>query len=276
MDDKKKPGRKPKTKKTEDTVEKAEVVETTSEGESPVDTTEGVITPVDVPAKTAEATITLDNTGNGKVVDARDAAIERLEKIVADLQAQLLQRTPQVVQVMADTERVVMRFNAEVADDNLTVFGQDGMYGQVTGKTGTVTVPKSEWSRFYNESVRNMIARRWLIVLSGFDERERELYGCNYKSGEILDETAFHKLLDMGRDLISIFPVLCEEHQAMVASRFISAYGDGDERVNDRELVVALNEMSKETYRHLDRNDSRRKGLFYPIIEDMNDKEANS
>lgn len=277
MDEKKKPGRKPKTKKEEtaEVVENGaeEVTETTSEGGTPVETTEG-ITPVDVPAKTA--TITLENTGDGKVVDARDAAIERLEKIVADLQAQLAQRTPQVVQVMADTERVVMRFQAEVADDNLTVFGQDGMYGQVTGKTGTVTVPKSEWSRFYNESVRNMIARRWLIVLSGFDDRERELYGCSYKSGELLDETAFHKLLDMGRDLISIFPVLCEEHQAMVASRFISAYGDGDERVNDRELVVALNEMSKETYRNLDRNDSRRKGLFYPIIEDMNDKEANS
>lgn len=271
MDDKKK--RKPKTKKevTEETVWKEEVIETTSVGETPVEIAEEPVMPV----PSAEKPVTPAPHKEGKA-DERDAAIERLEKIVADLQAQLAQRTPQVVQVMADTERVVMRFNAEVADDNLTVFGQDGMYGQVTGKTGTVTVPKSEWSRFYNESVRNMIARRWLIVLSGFDERERELYGCNYKSGEILDETAFHKLLDMGRDLISIFPVLCEEHQAMVASRFISAYGDGDERVNDRELVVALNEMSKETYRHLDRNDSRRKGLFYPIIEDMNDKEANS
>lgn len=276
MDEKKKPGRKPKTKKevTEEAVEKAEeVIETTSEGETPVEIAEEPVMPVSSTEKPITPNLYKEES---KPVDERDAAIERLEKIVADLQAQLAQRTPQVVQVMADTERVVMRFNAEVADDNLTVFGQDGMYGQVTGKTGTVTVPKSEWSRFYNESVRNMIARRWLIVLSGFDERERELYGCNYKSGEILDETAFHKLLDMGRDLISIFPVLCEEHQAMVASRFISAYGDGDERVNDRELVVALNEMSKETYRHLDRNDSRRKGLFYPIIEDMNDKEANS
>lgn len=275
MDEKKKPGRKPKTKKevTEEAVEKAEVVGTISEGETPVEIAEEPVMPVSSTERPIMPNLYKEES---KPVDERDAAIERLEKIVADLQAQLAQRTPQVVQVMADTERVVMRFQAEVADDNLTVFGQDGMYGQVTGKTGTVTVPKSEWSRFYNESVRNMIARRWLIVLSGFDDRERELYGCSYKSGELLDETAFHKLLDMGRDLISIFPVLCEEHQAMVASRFISAYGDGDERVNDRELVVALNEMSKETYRNLDRTDSRRKGLFYPIIEDMNDKEANS
>ena len=80
-----------------------------------------------------------------------------------------------MVQVMADSEKVVMRFQAEVADDNVAMFGPEGMYGQVTGKTGTVTVPKSEWSRFYNESVRNMIARRWLIVLSGMDERERRM-----------------------------------------------------------------------------------------------------
>ena len=205
---------------------------------------------------------------------AGDPEMEALKALVKQLQEQLAAQKPHVVQVMADTERVVMRFQAEVADDNVAVFGPEGMYGQVTGKTGTITVPKSEWSRFYNESVRNMIARRWLIVLSGMDERERDLYGCNYRPGEILDEMAFHKLLDLGRDLIAIFPVLCREHQAMVASRFLTAWMDGDERARDRDLIVALNEMSKENFKDAGKNDVRKKGLFWPIIEEMNAKDA--
>lgn len=197
---------------------------------------------------------------------AVDPEIEALKALVKQLQEQLAAQKPHVVQVMADSEKVVMRFQAEVADDNVAMFGPEGMYGQVTGKTGTVTVPKSEWSRFYNESVRNMIARRWLIVLSGMDERERELYGCSYKPGEVLDENAFHKLLDLGRDLIAVFPALCDAHKEMVASRFLTAWLDGDERAMDRDLVVALNELSKD--------EKHKKGMFVPIIEGLNAKDA--
>lgn len=196
----------------------------------------------------------------------QNSEIEALKSLVKQLQDQLAAQKPHVVQVMADTEKVVLRFQAEVADDNVATFGPEGMYGQVTGKTGTITVPKSEWSRFYNESVRNMIYRRWLIVLSGMDEQERELYGCNYKPGEILDELAFHKLLDLGRDLIAVFPALCDAHKEMVASRFLTAWMDGDPRAMDRDLIVALNELSKD--------DTHKKGMFQPIIEGLNARDA--
>ncbi len=239
---KKKPGRKPKAAATE----KKEPVAAKEVEENPVSIEE----------------------------NPQDKEIESLKILVKQLQDQLAAQRPQVVQVMADTEKVTMRFQAEVADDNLTVFGPEGMYGQVTGKSGTIAVPKSEWSRFYNESVRNMISRRWLIVLSGMDEQEREVYGCNYKAGETLDETAFHKLLDLGRDLIAIFPALCDEHKEMVASRFLTAWNEGDERAMDRDLIVALNEMSKDAYKNADKNDPRKKGLFWPIIEGMNEKDA--
>lgn len=250
---KKKPGRKPKAK----TAKKETSTETTKETVINAEVQpEGV--PVSSPA----------------TPDPRDEAIAELKNMVKQLQDELAARKPQIVQVMADTERVVMRFQAEVADDNVAIFGPDGMYGQVTGKAGTVAVPKSEWSRFYNESVRNMISRRWLVVLSGMDEQERELYGCNYKQGEILDDMAFHRLLDMGRELVAIFPALCPDHQEMVASRFITAWNDNDPRVKDRELVVALNEMSKENFKTADKNDLRRKGLFWPIIDGLNAEDA--
>lgn len=199
------------------------------------------------------------------VVEKNDE-VESLKQLVKQLQDQLAAQKPHVVQVMADTEKVVLRFQAEVADDNVATFGPEGMYGQVTGKTGTITVPKSEWSRFYNESVRNMIYRRWLIVLSGMDEQERELYGCNYKPGEVLDEMAFHKMLDLGRDLIAVFPALCDAHKEMVANRFLTAWMDWDPRAMDRDLIVALNELSKD--------DTHKKGMFVPIIEGLNAKDA--
>lgn len=208
---------------------------------------------------------------------AESEKVERLEKLVETLMAQLADRNPQIVQVMADTEKVVMRFQADVSDDNLAVFGTNGMYGQVTGKLGTVIVPKSEWSRFYTETNRAMIDRRWLVVLSGMTEQERGLYNCMYRDGEVLDEGAFRKLLDMGNELLAVFPKLCVSHQEMVGRFFIEAYQNGDVRVTEnRDLVLALNEESKKAYADLPAKDARRKGVFNPIIAEMNrrDEEA--
>lgn len=195
------------------------------------------------------------------------AEIAALRAMIEQLQQQLDQKNqqPSIIQVLGDQEKVVMLFQAEVADDNLAVFGPNGMYGQVTGKTGKVIVPKSEWSRFYNESVRSMIRRRWLIVLSGMTDDERQLYDCSYREGELLEAGVFNRLLDMGDELTGIFPHLCRDHQEMVARRFVSAWMDGDARTNNRELIVKLNELSKQ---------DGQKGLFTRIIEGMNAQDA--
>lgn len=205
--------------------------------------------------------------------NAEKEELEQLRELVLQLQRQLADTNPRIIQVMADTEKVTMRFQAEIADDNVAVFGANGMYGQVTGKVGTVVVPKSEWSRFYDESNRRMIDRRWLIVLSGMSDEEREIYNCAYKEGEVLDEEAFRKLLSMGRELLAVFPKLCIEHQEMVGRRFIEAWESGAPEAQDRELIVALNEMSKESYRKAGVRDERRKGIFQPVIEGLNAKD---
>lgn len=219
-----------------------------------------------MPGKTTEGEKTASHISSDEVAELR--------AMVRALQQQLASQSPQIVQVMADTEKVVMRWQAEVADDNVAVFGASGMYGQVTGKTGTVIVPKADWSRFYTTSVKGYIDSRWLIVLSGLDDDERERYGCKYRESEILDEKAFYKLLDMGRELLAVFPKLCRSHKEMVATAFLTAYEDGDARVKDRELIVALNELSKEEYKDEPKTDRRRRGLFVKIIEDMNAKDT--
>lgn len=205
---------------------------------------------------------------------SKDDRVAQLEEMVLRLQKELAERSPQIVQVMGDAEKVVMRFQADVADDNIAVFGQNGMYGQVTGKVGTVIVPKSEWSRFYNESVRRMIENRWLVVLSGMSDDERKLYHCQYREGEVLDENAFARLLDMGRDILAVFPNLCLYYQEMVGRRFAEAWRNGDVRAKDRDLIVALNEISKKSYVDAPGTDPRKRGMFRPIIEEMNAVDA--
>lgn len=206
---------------------------------------------------------------------AKDKEIAELKQMIAEMkQQQASQPQTQVVQVMADVEKVTMLWQAEVADDNVAVFGVNGMYGQVTGKTGTVIVPKSEWSRFYTETNRWFLDHRWLIVLSGMTDEEKELYHCDYKDGEILDRGAFQKIVEMKDGILDIFPQLCPSHQKMVATRFNDEWNAGKLTEEDRTLVVKLNDMTKSNDKSIPASDPRRKGMFWPIIEAMNARDA--
>lgn len=205
---------------------------------------------------------------------AQSAEVEALKEQLAEtkrmlemMQAQIAESRPQVVKVMADTEKVALRWQAEVAEENVLALGPNGMYGTITGQTGYASVPKSEWSKFLDESMKGFIKKRMLIVLSGLDEDERVTYGCAYREGELLDEKAFQKLLDMGEEMIAVFPKLCHEHKEMVARRFVSGYAENHPSAHNRKLVVALNELSKQDPLF------HRKGAFYSIIEMMNEKD---
>lgn len=201
-------------------------------------------------------------------VEALKAQLEETRQMLAMMQAQLAASKPQVVQVMADTEKVTLRWQAEVAEENVLALGPNGTYGTITGQTGYASVPKAEWSKFLDESMKTFIRKRMLIVLSGLDEDERETYGCAYREGELLDERAFQKMLDMGDEMIAVFPALCHEHKEMVARRYIAGYANNHPSAHNRKLVVALNELSKQDPKF------PRKGAFYQIIEWMNEKDA--
>ena len=201
--------------------------------------------------------------------------VDELKKQLADamktlqmMQEQLAMAKPQVVQVMADVEKVNLRWQAEVAEENVLNLGPNGVYGSITGKTGYASVPKSEWSKFLDESMKGFIKKRMLIVLSGLTDEEREMNNCMYREGELLDEKAFVKMLDMGNDLIAVFPALCHEHKEMIARRFISGFEENHPSAHNRQLVVALNELSKQDPLF------PRQGAFYSVIEKLNAKDA--
>lgn len=201
-------------------------------------------------------------------VEALKAQLDATNRILEMLQAQLAAAKPQVVQVMADTERVSLRWQAEVADENVLNLGPGGVYGSITGKTGYASVPKSEWSKFLDESMKGFIKARMLIVLSGLTDEEREMNGCMYREGELLDEKAFTRMLDMGDELIAVFPALCHEHKEMIARRFITGFEENHPSAHKRDLVVALNELSKKDPKF------PRQGAFYSVIEKLNALDA--
>lgn len=213
-----------------------------------------------------------DNTGvkEESVADNRDKEIEDLkannEALANQIKALMAKlesvQTPQIIQVSADVEKVHLLWQAEVSDDNIQFFGENGRFGRVTGKTGDFYMTKTDFSTIIDERIRYFLEKRWLIVLDGLNDDEREAYGVAYKDGEYLDKIAFRKIVEMGDKILDLFPHLCEGNKFMVAQRYLEAYAKGSPLVK-RETVVRLNEMSK--------SKKNPKGYFMPIIRAMND-----
>lgn len=202
--------------------------------------------------------------------DNTSAEMESLKAQIAQLQEMLAQaQRPQVIQVSNDTERVHFLWQAPVADDNVQMFGENGMYGRIVGKTGNFFIPKSDLSRILDDRVRYMLDQRWLIVVSGLDAEEREALGCDYKEGEYLDKKAFSKMVELGDEMIDIYRNLCKGQREMVAQRYVEAYEEGSPYVT-RDIVVKLNKISKEL-----NNDKSFRGDFISIIESMNEADVN-
>lgn len=226
---------------------------------------EKVVAEATEPAEVAETTPE-EPVATPSETDALREQNELLKKQLEAMQKQMESLAkPQVVQVMADTEKVHFLWQAEVSDSNVVHFGDGGMYGRIVGKTGSFYVPKSDLSRVLTEVNRLHLKRRWLIIVSGLDDEERVALGVDYKEGELLDKRAFAKMVDLGDEILEIYPALCEGHKKMVAQRYAEAFHKNNPNVT-RERVLALNAMSKEA--------GSEKGDFTPIIEMMNQRDA--
>lgn len=189
------------------------------------------------------------------------AANEMLQKQLQELMAKMQEmQKPQVIQVAADVAKVHLLWQAEVADDNVVAFGEGGRYGIVKGKRGEFYMPKTDFSTIMDERVRFYLDNRWLIVLDGLSEEEREAYGVDYKDGEYLDRKAFTKLIEIGADILDIYPNLCEGNKRMVSQRYADAFNNG--QYIDRAVVEKLNQMSK--------TPKNPRGDFVQIVEALN------
>jgi hypothetical protein len=223
------------------------------------------ISPIEKEAELIASTPLYDEATVQRMI--ADATTQAVTQAIAQQQAQAV---PQIVRISQEQEKVLFLWQAEVAPDNVELFGENGMYGRITGKTGTFYVPKSELSRVLTERVRYYIDHRWLIVLSGLNDEEREALNANYKDGELMDEKEFLHMLDLGNGLIDVYKRLCDDHKKMIAMRVLEAYQTGDKRIT-RTLVTDLNEISRENARKKYGADSElSRGDFVRVIEVMN------
>ena len=221
----------------------------------------------DTPAQEEVKTVPVETETKKEDVSEIELLKQQLAKMQVMLeQAQATAAASPVIQMaVPETERVHFIFEAEVADDNVFSIGENGMYGRITGKTGSFYIPKSDLSRVNDGLFRQLLDKRWIIAVSGLTDDERDALGLDYKEGEYLDKKAFAKMVDLGEEMLEIYPNLCEGHREMVAKRYYEAYKAGNPKVT-RDIVTKLNVLSKEA--------GSVKGDFITIIEMMNEADA--
>lgn len=186
--------------------------------------------------------------------------IAALQEQIKALQEQIQNAgsTPSVVLAKPE-EMVKLTYISNVSPTNILDLGD---FGQMTGVGWVIEVPRKDFGgKFMTPFVQKLIAKRRLIVLDGLNEEERIRYNVAYKPGEVMDVQMFDKLIGMDVEkLTNIFKNLCAEHQQFVATRFITTYERGDNRIG-RDVIEPLQALSKENYPN---------GLFNPILEKMN------
>ena len=195
--------------------------------------------------------------------EAQIAAMkEEMSKQMASFKEALAEaKKPQFIQVAADVEKVQFLYMAEVCDENVYEVGPNGMYGRIVGKTGTFYVPKSDLSRVMDTMFRLLMKKRWIIVVSGMTDEERAAYGVDYRLDEVLKESDFSRIIELGNGILGIYPSLCDGHREVVEKRYFDAWRSKNPLVN-RDTVAELNRLAK--------NAGRDKNAFRTILEEMN------
>ena len=198
---------------------------------------------------------------------------DEVKSLIAKAVADALEKAQaNVVQISTDKPLVKMLFIDDCSDDNVIGFGVNGKFGTITGPIGYINVPKDAWLGEFRDNQQQMLLReRKLIVLDGLTDEERAMHGLDYKPGEFLDEPMFRNLLDHMDELPEIFKKLCPSVRSVVCARLQTAYDSGDPRIlNNRDIIVKLNKISKKDFADAPQEDPRRDGLLSNIVRGLN------
>lgn len=201
---------------------------------------------------------------------------EEVNKLIANALDEYIKahpaEQPKVVQVSTEKQLVKMLFMDDCSSDNVLFFGPNGKFGSITGPIGYINVAKDAWlGEFRDNLVQMLLASRKLIVLDGLTDEERTMHNVNYADGEVLDEALFRTILDHIEELPKIYKKLCPAMKQIVASRFQDGYDAGDPRVlQNRDIIVKLNKISKKDFEDAPADDPRKNGLFINIVKGLN------
>lgn len=188
---------------------------------------------------------------------------DEVQALLAKMQAQIdALKSAAAPEPAKDKERVVFRWQAPVAKDNVLEIGPGGRWATITGPEQTFFVPKDELGNVLTAQIRHLLDLRWLIVLSGLDEDEMEAIGCNYRKGEILDRKAFQNLIGLGMEIVPIYGELCRGNRQIVAKELYEAWTGSRKGSVCRDVIVALKELDPE------------ESAFRTILTEMNELDA--
>ena len=202
---------------------------------------------------------------------------EQVRKMIAEAVAKYASENKQEPAHASPTDGVVTMFwQAEVNDANEIPLGPNGKFGMITGKHAMLTIPKRDFvGEFRTTLIQYYLKTRNLIVIDGLTDDERRVYGLEYKQGEYLEPAVYDRLVEMGDEVLEIFPKLHQTWREMIAVKFIEAF-DNHTLKCSRDTLIKLNQISKRDYANLPKEDARRKGGFYEIIHRMNAADESS
>lgn len=197
---------------------------------------------------------------------------EQVQDLIAKAVAQAMAQNAQTAANTAPANQMVtLRFVAEVNDRNVIPLGNDGKYGQIIGKRWMGQIDKMAFKGdFRTPLVQALLKKRNLIVMDGLTDEERRIYGVDYAEGEVIDEKLYDRMTRMSEaDLLPIYEGLCPEWRRMLAVKFADAFENGQLKVT-RDTLLALNKLSRKDNRGLPKDDIRRKGAFWQLIQKLN------
>ena len=211
---------------------------------------------------TKKRTYTKKNTAEKPKPATPAAENENVEPATAPVISNApVQQINMVVEEKADPV-IILYIDSVIPNNEIRIGRGRSIYG--SGKKFAVQKDQFE-GEFMTSTIMELIAARKLIILSGLTDEERKLYNCYYGEDEVLrNEMMFDWFFDISaEEAKEKFAMLCPEHQALVATRFMSAYFEQHDNRVTRDKVEALNQVSKA-------HDPD--GLFTPIVKDINDR----
>lgn len=197
---------------------------------------------------------------------------EQVREMIAEALAKYAAENPQgqLLEAPENDGVVTIIWQAEVNDANELLIGPNGKYGVITGKHAVIPIQHRDFvGDFRTTTMQYFLKTRNLIVVDGLTDDERKVYGLEYKQGEYLEPAVYERLIEMGDDVLEIFPKLHPTWREMVATKFTDAYEKKTLKCS-RGTLLAMNAISKKDYANLPKGDMRRKGAFYAIIHAMN------
>lgn len=209
---------------------------------------------------TEKAVSNLADTRKDEAKFTQEEVNEMIRQALADFAKTQANSQSPIIQVAKAEESVTLMFTDTIAKGSVVALGN---LGQINSSFGTIDIPKKDFKQGKNSLVDKLLEKRKLVVLNGLTDEEAQRYGVEYKDGELLSQTDYYKLLDFPTpEIVRLFSKLCETHQRVVATTFITAYQRGDKRVT-QEKVKAINDVSK----IIDSD-----GMLTPILKDMGTK----